>query len=78
MRSLYADVEKTIDPGKLRTSIQTRLDSWIFLVENFQTNDAAKGNDLQSRKNQQKGKYDKSITLWLRLHHFFISWFKID
>ena len=46
MRSLYADVEKTIDSGKLRTSIQTRLDSLIFLVENFQTNDAAKGNDL--------------------------------
>lgn len=46
MRSLYADVEKTIDLGKLRKSIQTRLDSWIFLVENFQTNDTAKGNDL--------------------------------
>lgn len=45
-RSLYADVEKTVDLGKLWKSIQTRLDSWIFLVESFQTNDAAKGNDL--------------------------------
>lgn len=45
-RSFYADVEKTVDLGKLWKSIQTRLDSWIFLVENFQTNDAAKGNDL--------------------------------